>query len=255
MTEVNTALTCAAREVCPLVNTTTCTARCVAYSQLNAQIAASGILERDLSIDGKPASFLAARRMISGDAAADPAIQPEDGWARDMLGNVERGNGLYLWGRTTGNGKTTLAKSTAVQFMAEATMKRVWGEMKRVDEQLVYFANMPTFFRRCKQIYENDRLVSEEASASVARITRMMKNAHLVIFDDLGAEKPTESVVERFLEIVEHRWSRRMSMIVTSNKPLNELGVTLGARIESRLSGLRQLEFKGPDMRRKGAGA
>ena len=50
-----------------------------------------------------------------------------------------------------------------------------------------------------------------------------IRNAPLVVFDDLGAERSSEYALENVFMMVDERYRARKPLIVTSNLTLNEL--------------------------------
>jgi DNA replication protein DnaC len=93
--------------------------------------------------------------------------------------------------------------------------------------------------------------------AKVSRLIDRIERAELVIFDDIGVEKPTPFVEERFYALLNGIWTRRthQTLIATSNKTLDQIELTVGPRIRSRLDGLTvTLNFEGGDHRRKNYG-
>lgn len=59
--------------------------------------------------------------------------------------------------------------------------------------------------------------------------------AKLLVLDDLCAEKPSEWVIERIFEIVDHRYNDLLATVITSNATPAELKERLGDRIYDRL--------------------
>jgi DNA replication protein DnaC len=72
----------------------------------------------------------------------------------------------------------------------------------------------------------------------------------LLILDDLGAEKPTEWVVDRLYVLVNARYNAMLVTVATSNFTLNQLADRGYERIVSRLChGASVVELDGPDER------
>jgi DNA replication protein DnaC len=244
------ASTCAARAICGAHNSL-CAPTCVGYNELETQIRLSNIPRRYLNIGDEPASVEAAARLIRGDNPQIAAFIEK--WGADILAHIESGRGLYLWGRTTGNGKTTVAASISLDWIRRGVSVAL-ANRESVRNILALFVHVPSFLRQAKQIYESDEIVSREASAEVADLTRRMTKVPLLVLDDIGAEKPSEAVRERLLTIIDARWADSRSTIYTSNLALNELEISLGARIRSRIEGTAvAIQFGGSDRRRRGA--
>lgn len=156
-------------------------------------------------------------------------------------------NGLFLTSATTGNGKTMSACAVANSFL----VARARGAIRTGERigQLVQFVNTVELLDMLR-LAMND----ESAAARAQRLIDRIAQAEMVVMDDIGAEKPTEWVAERFYSIINGIWMRRtkQTLIATSNKTLQALEMTLGARVRSRIEGLTiTLEFVGSDKRRK----
>lgn len=80
------------------------------------------------------------------------------------------------------------------------------------------------------------------------------KACDLLAVDDLGMERPTEWAMETLSALVDHRTSRGLPTVVTSNYPLGELrnrwGGMEGNRLVSRIAGAcERVEMRGADRR------
>ena len=84
-----------------------------------------------------------------------------------------------------------------------------------------------------------------------------MRNCGLLVLDDLGKERPSQWAVESLFKLVDHRYNVKKPVIITSNYPLNRLGMRLtngdpitAAAIVSRLSEMcPRVEVQGLDRR------
>lgn len=54
-------------------------------------------------------------------------------------------------------------------------------------------------------------------------VLQKMKNAHLLILDDFGAERFTDFKSEQIFDVIDTRYSSKKPMIITTNYPLTEL--------------------------------
>lgn len=154
--------------------------------------------------------------------------------------NVQQGSGLFLYGNT-GTGKTALA------CMAMNYYFRKMAFRSNAD-CLGVFLHVPTFLEDYRKSYGNNDYKFEE-------LLDNLLTADMVIFDDIGSEKPSEWVRERLLTIIDSRVGDGLCNIFTSNLTLKRLESTelLGSRIASRILGCtNQYEFKGADKRRVG---
>lgn len=248
MSDEQIAKTCLARDVCSQ-HRRLCASTCVGYGELEYQLRLSAIPKRFQSIGGSPASSRAVADLINAENPHVTALVA--GWGGDVYENVSEGRSLYLYGRTTGTGKTTVATALALDYI-RAAVSAAMADGRGVSHQLAYYVNVPTFLRQSKVIYESDDVAAAQASAEVAAITAKMTKVPLLVLDDIGAEKPSEAVRERLLAIIDQRWANRLSTIYTSNLTLAELEVTLTNRVRSRVSDALPVQFGGTDHRRKG---
>lgn len=149
---------------------------------------------------------------------------------------VSNGEGLYIWGRTTGNGKTTWAGKIVNQYFRRSIADT------GIEFEGVYI-NVPTFMENLRQSYGKEDIEFNYLMEKVYK-------SKIAIFDDIGSERPSEWVRERLYTIINHRVSNGLTTIYTSNVDLNELEARLGSRICSRIAGSCEvLEIVGQDRR------
>jgi DNA replication protein DnaC len=158
----------------------------------------------------------------------------------DVVNNIEDGRGLYLYGSRTGTGKTSLAC---------AIMNAYFRKVVFVSnlECMGLYIHVPSFLEEYREAFDD----SEKQRVLDEKI-RNLYVAKLVIWDDIGAEKPSEWVRERVLTILDSRVGNMLSNIFTSNLSVAQLSesTVLGVRVASRIAGCtEQLEFKGADKR------
>lgn len=67
------------------------------------------------------------------------------------------------------------------------------------------------------------KLVDLVRRGNEEQIMDQIKNAKLVIFDDLGAERNTDYALEKVFDIVDTRYRTKKPMIVTTNIPLRDM--------------------------------
>lgn len=139
----------------------------------------------------------------------------------------ERDN-LYLWGPTTGTGKTHLACAVAAAY---------WEADKNVE-----FFKPGAFLRslRVKEAKEQEERLNAYAAADV------------FVLDDIGLGSTTDFSLHMFYDLVDTRYmAKRNGLIVTSNLSLDDLATKMGDdRLASRLAGMcRVIKIEGPDAR------
>ena len=63
----------------------------------------------------------------------------------------------------------------------------------------------------------------------------MMKNEGILFLDDIGAEKPSDWVMETFYLIINKRYNEKLPIVFTSNLSIEQLAQTISDRIASRV--------------------
>ena len=150
-----------------------------------------------------------------------------DNYKNDVLSMVDEGRGLYIWGKSTGNGKTSWACKIMSYFF-----RKIAFNTGLENEGLYIF--LPTFLEDLRDNYDNKDPEFDE-------ILRMIKTCRLLIIDDIGAERVTDWVRERMVSIINTRVANNLTTIYTSNLSPEELRGELGDRIASRVLGSSQI--------------
>ena len=153
-----------------------------------------------------------------------------------VLARVEAGEGLYIWGKSTGSGKTSWACKIMSYYF-----RKIAFNTGLENEGLYIF--LPTFLEDLRDSYDS-------READFEQVLSMVKSCKLLIIDDIGAERVTEWVRERLVSIINTRVSNDLATIYTSNLSPEELRAELGDRIASRVLGSSQvIEITGGDRR------
>lgn len=140
------------------------------------------------------------------------------------------GGGYYFWGNV-GAGKTFIASALANELM----------KTKLVE---VLFIRMPEAAKRVKKSF--DAVVKNEDKKLFDR----MKDAELLVIDDLGVEKVSEWLIDEMYQIIDFRWRNKKPMIITSNRSLDDLTKVYPEQIPSRIKGCcKNIHFKASDKR------
>lgn len=94
----------------------------------------------------------------------------------------------------------------------------------------VRFTSTVELFEILKSAYSNGN------RGEIARdITEKLKNARLLVLDDVGTEKSSDWVGERLFEIIDHRYNEELPIIITTNATPKELRAKIGDRNYDRL--------------------
>ncbi len=143
--------------------------------------------------------------------------------------NKETGRGLYFCG-DVGTGKTHLAVAVMNELI---TRKRV-----------------PSLFVTVPELLDNLRGAYNDPGRNLDEWMDAVKNADLLLLDDLGSERPTEWVQERVFVIVNHRYREALPTIFTSNIGPKDLAAQLGERTASRIISMCDwISLEGDDYR------
>lgn len=124
--------------------------------------------------------------------------------------------GLYIYSKTKGSGKTFLACCIANEIM------------KRHDIS-VKFISVPEFLELKKKSY-SDSTEKENLEA--------IKNASLLILDDIGAETKKDWADAELFDLIDYRYGKRLLTLFTSNLSVEKL--ELNARTIDRIYDMAQ---------------
>lgn len=163
-------------------------------------------------------------------------------YAKNVVQRVAASQGLYFYGGV-GTGKTTAVTALALSYITSKTLEDM--RAGRRTRQLVQFVNVPDLLDDIKRGFDDD-----DANADVQRRLDALQTVPLAIFDDIASEKPSDWVRERLLTIIGGRYDNEKTCFFTSNLTLNELKEPLGARIQSRVTGMVvPIKYDGTDRR------
>ncbi|HET7480695.1 MAG TPA: ATP-binding protein [Rubrobacteraceae bacterium] len=157
------------------------------------------------------------------------ALEKVQTYLKSWEENRETGRGLYFCG-DVGTGKTHLA----VAVMNELISRR----------------RVPALFVTVPELLDNMRGAYNDPGRDIDEWMAAVKNADLLLLDDLGAERANEWVRERIFVIVNHRYREELPTIFTSNIGPKDLASQLGERTASRIIGMCDwISLEGEDYR------
>ena len=167
-----------------------------------------------------------------------PAFEALNEYKENVREKVNTGEGLYIWGKSTGSGKTSWACKVMSHYF-----RKIAFDTGLENEGLYIF--LPTFLEDLRDNYDSK-------DPDFEQVLSMVKGCKLLIVDDIGAERVTEWVRERMVSIINTRSSNGLCTIYTSNLSPEELKAELGDRIASRVMGSSKVvEISGGDWRRE----
>ncbi len=167
-------------------------------------------------------------RVIVSNTAARARMKVDE-YLENWEENREAGRGLYFCG-DVGTGKTHLAVAVMNELIAR----------KRV----------PSLFVTVPELLDNLRGTYNDPGRNLDEWMDAVKNAELLVLDDLGSENATEWVRERIFVIVNHRYRQKLPTVFTSNIGPKDLSAQLGGRTASRIISMCDwISLEGEDYR------
>lgn len=110
----------------------------------------------------------------------------------------------------------------------------------------------PGTFVTVPAILDEIRATYSQPGESEAKLTDRVMNAQTLVMDDIGAERPTEWVVEKLFTLINHRHDHELATIFTSNLSISQLAERLGERTTWRIVEMSEVvHLKGPNLRAK----
>lgn len=191
------------------------------------------LIERIARINGVPAKYLESDFMSF--AGNDKLVSELDKWS---------GGSVVLFGNT-GCGKTHLA----VAMMKKSISAHIHAEIERNSSQPKSYE--PRFKSAPELLLEIREAFRPGAEESEREIINRYCTADLLVLDDLGSEKTSEYSIATLYLIIDRRDRELMPTIITTNLSQKEIEEKLGARIASRLAGMRNYKINMPDYRKK----
>ena len=142
----------------------------------------------------------------------------------DRIKTEYNGKGLYFWSRTKGSGKTRIGAS-----IANAIIKVHADRGETID---VRYAVLVDLIEQIKETFDNDSKIKTKD------VTGAVMNADVLILDDLGVESESPFVNKTLYRLLNHRMTKELPTIFTSNIPVEELDLRFkqdDGRIRSRI--------------------
>jgi len=141
---------------------------------------------------------------------------------------MNKRKGIYLFG-DAGSGKT----HTMFALFNRADASQDYGVWR--------FWSVPDFLSDIKSSFD-DKTDGDPM--------KLAKEAHVLILDDIGAEKATEWSTGILFELIDYRYRENKITLYSSNIDLDKMSEVLGDRITSRIRGsTRAIRLFGKDRR------
>lgn len=149
---------------------------------------------------------------------------------------VSEGKNIYLHSANCGVGKT----SWAIKLM-QAYFNKIWAKTPLTCRAL--FINVPRFLLALKDSISNKNEYADFIKENIA-------TADLVVWDDISAKVGSEYEINYLLSLIDSRIASGKSNIYTSNANMQEIYISLGSRLASRIYQYSiDIEFHGADKR------
>jgi len=152
-----------------------------------------------------------------------------------LVKHISQGKNIYICSTTCGNAKTTWAAKLLLRYI-----DKTWPGS--YDYTRALYVNVPTFLIDIKNFGNRPEYLNR------------IKDADLVLWDDLAFNKLTEYEHEQLLQFIDYRIANNKSNIYTSNiTDYETLKSLIGGRLASRIfNGSIVFEFKSDDFRAGG---
>lgn len=135
-------------------------------------------------------------------------------YVRDFIDIKETGKGLYMYSRTKGSGKTRMAASVANDIIKKYKISAKFSTTIQLLDEI-------------KKTWERTENESEQSL-----LTEIM-SVPVLVLDDIGVEKMSPWVNEKFYSIINGRMIQKQITIFTSNCVIEQLA--LDERIKNRI--------------------
>lgn len=148
------------------------------------------------------------------------AVQPGTEQAFRVSREYARSSGgwLVLHGGV-GVGKTHLAAAIANAYAS------------RHDQAAVYFRVVPDLLDQLRATFD------PETGVAYDERFQQIRNANLLVLDDLGTENTTSWASEKLFQLINHRYNEQLPTVITSNAKLDRIEDRIVSRmLDTRLS-------------------
>lgn len=157
-------------------------------------------------------------------------------FAENGLDNIDQGRGLFFQG-PVGTGKSHLS-AAILRAIVEANIERFGrpaSENGFVGEPVYegYYCSMVSVVDLLGTLRESFGV--EQLRAPARRLLHRARNDAVVILDDIGAEKPSDWVMEQLYALIDLRYRMQRSTIFTTNCSMKKLEGQIGSRSVSRI--------------------
>lgn len=201
---------CWYKDVCNKCNSLECYRGCIRYIEM------SNLLQNSLIPKNKQHPLL-----LSPEPQDLQAFEVLNDFKNNIKENVEKGENLYLFSNTVGNGKTTWTIKIMLKYFDS-----IWaGNGLR---ERAYFIHTPTFLNQLKNSIGNK-------DEQIEHLKNKLLEVDLVVWDDIASTKLSEYDHSLLLTYIDQRVLKGLSNIYTGNLNREELNEAIGSRLSSRV--------------------
>lgn len=159
-----------------------------------------------------PLTRLTFESLLPLGRSADPQNQERFGRALSYARAFARSpEGWLILCGASGAGKTHLAAAIANERLSQG--------------QPAFFVVAPDLLDHLRATYSPNSEVPYDV------LLEQVRNAPLLILDDLGAQSSTPWAQEKLFQIINHRYNSRLPTVITTNLPMDELDERLRTRL------------------------
>jgi len=158
-----------------------------------------------------------------------------------------KAGGVVLYGNT-GCGKTHLAVAIVRNLLLinlKEIINKEWEINRHYTASNKYFKPVPDLLLEIRSSFNDNSSSTEES------IIEKYSTKPFLVLDDLGSEKTSEFSITTLYIIIDRRDRELLPTIITTNLTPKEIEEKLGARIASRLSGMKNYKINMPDFRKR----
>jgi DNA replication protein DnaC len=149
----------------------------------------------------------------------DPSMRGTDGAFRIALEYARTTDGWLVLHGAVGVGKTHLAAAVA----------NAYGN--RNVQAAVYFRVVPDLLDQLRATFD------PETGVAYDERFQQIRNANLLVLDDLGTENTTPWASEKLFQLINHRYNEQLPTVITTNAKLDRIEDRIVSRmLDSRLS-------------------
>lgn len=162
----------------------------------------------------------------------DATLEDLDGNVREKLLNLQNGQDVFMFG-PVGTGKTYAMAALIRHYICEGY------ECKRI--------NFDDFCIEIRSTYSQASKVTER------ELVEKYRNFDKLFIDDLGlrSKLETDFAYQTLYSLINKRQERMLPTFISSNKSIEQLGLSFDARVASRLQTAVIIEMTGNDKRQR----